>query len=655
MSLVSVLMIDHDVTDRKVIIDVVKTAYLCDSVVVVENLRAACDTLSKQTFNLILLNGVRPVEEDALVLFEAARHVPVGVLLMEGQGRLAAYWLTLGAADYLLKDSASTYLTLLPHMLRRILKYYRMENSLHQAQFERSLAGVFRATLDGRLLNCNDRLAHILGYESREDALQRQTWQMHFDPANMPNFIQYLMQNGHLTNYEWHLRRTEGTLVNILCNIAIIEDESGERLIAGSMLEASRQYPVPTLMHSSSGSGGSSLFAEPVLRLQVITEALLDVVSTLTRTLDLNEVLDNILVQLGRVVDYDAISVMLLHDGIAEVVRYRGYGDYGVVSEFDVSDSPELQKVLMERKPIITPDTDYLYHWVKHSRVDWVRSNIMVPIILENTVIGLLNLDSAEPNSFSIEQAGYLQAFAHHAAIAIHNARLFDALKDSHDRLRRLAQQVVQVQEEERRRLSRELHDEAGQALTALKIMLVTMRSGLPEDSHLHDQLQQTATLTEQTMNQLRTLAHNLRPPALDSIGLLPTAQHYCERFADSTGLDITFNSQPLPDLNETVNISLYRLLQEALTNVVKHAQATQVGVTLRHERALIVLAVCDNGVGFANGDHENRPGVGLLGMRERLQLVGGWLDIQSQPHGGTRITAYVPIEDNHNDKNRNR
>lgn len=222
-------------------------------------------------------------------------------------------------------------------------------------------------------------------------------------------------------------------------------------------------------------------------------------------------------------------------------------------------------------------------------------------------------------------------------------------LRASQTRMQKLAHQVISTQEEERRKLAHALHDEAGQALTALKITLELIAQDLPgQHKGLQSRIQGAAGLAESTMNRLRQLAQGLRPPALDSVGLGPTLEDCCHDFATWTHLSIDYRGQDPPLLPEPVSITLYRFLQEALTNVARHAAASQVRVILDHDAESVALSVQDDGHGFGGSTARASgpsPGIGLVGMRERLESLGGTLDVESSPETGTRVAAWIPLE----------
>lgn len=277
-----------------------------------------------------------------------------------------------------------------------------------------------------------------------------------------------------------------------------------------------------------------------------------------------------------------------------------------------------------------------------------LRSLLGVPLQLNGHVIGVIHVGTFQPRRFTEDDQHLLQLIADRAASAIERARLYDQMRIDSEQMHQLAQQVLMAQEVERRRLSRELHDEAGQALTALKISLGLVQEDLLANFNtLQQRMNEAVSLTGSTMEQIRVLAQYLRPPALDAVGLNATLEGLCQDFARRTLQTIDYTGVDLPPLPDTINISLYRFLQEALTNVAKHANAHRVQVVLCYDTERVSLSVEDDGQGFdketwKSAASQNR-GIGLLGMEERLTLLGGRLEIGSRPGHGTRLVAQVP------------
>ncbi|HSF84316.1 MAG TPA: ATP-binding protein [Acidimicrobiia bacterium] len=223
------------------------------------------------------------------------------------------------------------------------------------------------------------------------------------------------------------------------------------------------------------------------------------------------------------------------------------------------------------------------------------------------------------------------------------------ALARAESRAHELAQRVVYAQEEERHRVSRELHDEAGQALAALKISLQLMRDdAVASHAELVPGLDDAVSLVESTRHQIRLIARDLRPPSLDGLGLEMALGGFCNDFAKRTNLAIRYSSTGEVAAPDAVEVCLYRLLQEGLSNVAVHAAAAGVEVALDRDGDVIRLSIADDGVGFDPAEVAERTtetGLGLAGMRERIELLDGVLSIEAAVGKGTSITAELPVQ----------
>ncbi|MEO8356445.1 MAG: response regulator [Chloroflexota bacterium] len=219
-------------------------------------------------------------------------------------------------------------------------------------------------------------------------------------------------------------------------------------------------------------------------------------------------------------------------------------------------------------------------------------------------------------------------------------------LQEQRENLREMTERLITAQEEERQHISRELHDDFGQALTTHMISLRNLQDDLstipPEMLYKH--LQALHNQSHEIFVKVRRLAQDLRPPVLDTLGLKVAMQTYCAEFTRQTQLPIAFDvDESLPRLSDIYNITLYRLLQEALNNIVKHAQATQAWVELNMEDNTITLTVQDNGQGF-EAEERQSSGIGLSSMRERVTIAGGKFAISSAQKSGTILSAQFPL-----------
>ena len=226
-------------------------------------------------------------------------------------------------------------------------------------------------------------------------------------------------------------------------------------------------------------------------------------------------------------------------------------------------------------------------------------------------------------------------------------ARAEEALRASRQELQQLASAAHAAREQEQSRFARELHDELGQALTALKMMVawIEQRTGR-DDLELAGKLERMANLIDNTLQATRRISAALRPLILDDLGLLPALESVVEGFVDRTGIACDFSADGELEFEDTRKSAVFRIVQEALTNVARHAKATQVAVRIAHDDGTIVVDVRDNGVGFDLPDKQIRHSRGMLGMRERAHLLGGTFSIASAPGQGTRLEIRIPVGD---------
>jgi signal transduction histidine kinase len=214
------------------------------------------------------------------------------------------------------------------------------------------------------------------------------------------------------------------------------------------------------------------------------------------------------------------------------------------------------------------------------------------------------------------------------------------------NQLRRLSGNIMANQEKERSAIARELHDELGQILTALRMDSVWLRDRLEQTDPKASQRALTmCSLIDKTIEEVRGMAIRLRPGVLDDLGLVDALEWYTSDFEKRTGITCLFEHHNVPDINDKVATAAYRITQEALTNVARHANASRVEVTLLGKDSTLTLTTVDDGKGFNTLDLTETEALGLAGMRERAGLVGGELEIQSQPEKGTRLFFRVPGE----------
>ena len=274
-----------------------------------------------------------------------------------------------------------------------------------------------------------------------------------------------------------------------------------------------------------------------------------------------------------------------------------------------------------------------------------IQSELCVPLLTEESVLGVINVETREPHAYSASDQRVLEIIASQIAVAIQNAQLLQQAEHARDRVTSLSQQLMQAQEAERRAIANELHDEVGQTLTAVKLLLEAneAEATAPEAD---GPIRQASGLIDDLIDQVRRLSLDLRPAMLDDLGLWPTLKWHVERFQAHTGVDVELSEDGLDgaSLPSEVETTAYRIVQEALTNVARHAHADRVQVRLWLDETGLHVDVRDRGVGFpAKQLADERTSTGLTGMRERAELLGGSLEIQSSRGVGTRVSCSLP------------
>jgi PAS domain S-box-containing protein len=220
-------------------------------------------------------------------------------------------------------------------------------------------------------------------------------------------------------------------------------------------------------------------------------------------------------------------------------------------------------------------------------------------------------------------------------------------IERSHRQLRDLYQQMHEVREGERVRIARELHDELAQWLTALKMDVSWLAGRLPkEDERLRDRVERMKQLVDSTVTSVRRIAADLRPAMLDDLGLVPAIEHLLHEFSQRTGIVVGLDATAGEvDFREPLTTSVYRMVQEALTNVARHARATEVRLTIRVEGDELTVSAWDNGIGIGAAKPQGGKSLGVLGIKERARTLGGGADVRGAPEGGTVVEIKVPVK----------
>lgn len=282
-----------------------------------------------------------------------------------------------------------------------------------------------------------------------------------------------------------------------------------------------------------------------------------------------------------------------------------------------------------------------------------LRGLISVPLRSKENVWGVINVASHSPHHFTRDDLHLLHSVGDQVGVAIEQARLYERLAKGRERYRQLARQVLIAQEEARRRLSRELHDETSQTLSGLALNLQALvdmaeMSGI-RDEEFKARLRKAHSLAVQISTEVSRIIRELRPTLLDTLGLVPAVRQYAETTLGSLGISVSLESKGnFNSLPPEVEAGLFRFAQGAIGNIARHSGAKNVTIFMECRANDLLLRITDDGRGFdvskITGIEESGRGRGLFSMKERVSLLGGACLVKSQPGEGTIVTARVPV-----------
>jgi len=524
----------------------------------------------------------------------------------------------------------------------------------YRSLFEDIPVGLYRTTPGGQILDANPALAEMLGYPGRDSLLEINAADLYMNADDRRRWQTMMEGEGVVQGFEAQLRRRDGTTIWGRDSARAIRDGEGRVLYyEGAVKDITEPKMAEEALRQRADDLAALYEASQAFLGHLDTEVILEGICRLA--------VDRFGLKMAW--------VGLVVEGSSDVHPAFAYGfEEGYLDSIRVTwdDSPTGrgptgtairtgQVTVMNH---IEGDPNYA-PWREAAQARGYRSSAALPLCHGEQVLGALNVYSAEPAYFTAERVQVLQSFANQAAVAIQNAQLFEQVHAGRERLQMLSRQLLDVQEAERRHIARELHDEVGQALTGLKLLL-DMSTRLPPDEatasvrKLHDprklhDLREAQAMVNELMALVRDLSLDLRPAMLDDLGLLPTLLWHFDRYTAQTDVGVTFKHIGLEGRRfaPEVETAAYRIVQEALTNVARHAGVSEVAVRLWADQETLGVQIEDRGTGFdpeaalAAGDT-----TGLAGMRERAVLLGGQLTVESASGAGTCVRAELPLGD---------
>lgn len=396
------------------------------------------------------------------------------------------------------------------------------------------------------------------------------------------------------------------------------------------------------------------LFAEMQRRLRELW-ALFHAGTSLTELSDPEKVGRRILSTLQSFMDFRQAGVIMRGpQGKLEIVAYEGSGAEETGTT-DVERDERLERAARAETSVVrwviekgeAVRLDDVQEDGRYVAVDpEVQSELCVPLQVGGRTIGAINVEKKVRQGFDEHDERVLTTMAAQAAVALENARLFTAEHEAREQLSRLAEYLQAAREAERKRIAREIHDEFGQALTALNMDVAWLSQRLQTaDTQVEDTVREMEELIAHSIQTTRRIATELRPGVLDDLGLVAALEWQVQEFTRRFGIDceLHIDGDGLP-IGSNVATTCFRICQEALTNVARHAKADQVHVRLEERNDEVVLSVRDNGRGIREEEIRDSDSLGLTGMAERARSFGGEFTIAGTEGKGTTVRAHLPL-----------
>lgn len=380
------------------------------------------------------------------------------------------------------------------------------------------------------------------------------------------------------------------------------------------------------------------------------------VAATVSQSLDLQTVMDAALDEVLPLMQADAGGILLWdeRDGGLTYRSSRGLSPEFLLGVARLRRGEGIAgRVAADGQPIVVRDIATDARLTREAvRQEGLHSFASIPLRSKEHIVGVLNVARRDTRPFDERDVQLLLAIGHQVGVAVENARLWEELKEKERARSELLRKVISAQEEERQRIARELHDEMAQGLTALLMGLGRLQPAVavipPPTADVIENVKQFAS---RALADTRRLIMDLRPPVLDDLGLVSAVRMLAETRLEQQGVSVSISAEGLQTrLPPHLEVTIFRVLQEAINNCARHARAQAVGIDLRSDGDRFQARVEDDGLGFDTGvirlGADGKRSLGLVGMRERASLLGGTLEIRSRPGRGTTVSLDVPVSE---------
>ena len=519
----------------------------------------------------------------------------------------------------------------------------RLSESKYRRIFEGSKDMIFITSRDGAIKEINQAAVDLMGYGNKEEILAIDSVEALYEtPMHWQVFKTQIDRYGFAKDFEACFKRKDGTRMHCLLSGNAVRKQDSEIVGYEGIVKdiTARMDAIRNLKRSN----------RELLLLNAVA-------LVMNATQDLNDILMTALNNVLEVLNLKAGGIFLIEPelSIFSLRVQQGLLQTGDENEQRlILNDQDLMEALLKKDLNLKPKSSFPPFMARLMGRENKMSRQLTCFLItaKEKASGFLSLELPQKKHLTDQDIHLLGSLGNFLGGAIENSRLIRTVHDHREELKELTARLFQSQEEERRRIARELHDEAGQALTGINFTLETIQKSLsPEQDTLNGLISDVKKQLNRTYQELRLLSYKLHPALLSDLGLEPALDSYLTRISKHTELEIHFKMIGFKErLDPDIETMLYRLSQESLINTLKHAKAGHFSLTIIKSYPHIILSAEDDGTGFDVGEiTKRRKTLGLLSMRERVSMLGGDFSLRSSIGKGTRIRIKIPISTRNN------
>jgi len=528
--------------------------------------------------------------------------------------------------------------------IKRLQEEIGAQRNKYRRIFEGSHDMIYTTNCRGDILDMNPAGVEMMGYPTREELIGTLSARgLYLNPDDRERFLEVITQQRYVKDFEVDFIRRDGAPIHVLISSRLYEDkETGDVEYEGIIKDITHRKK-----------------SEEVINQRNRELSILNSVAVaLNHTMDLEKILANTLGKVLKVMQIDRGGLFLI-DRDQKTARMRvrhGIPDEDPACPDDIRISDEqLMEHLLGRDSTLAPEPIFPHFraCLRTGKNSLAYELTCFLITFKGRSVGFFGLELPPDRLVSHHESHLLGSLGNFLGGAIENSQMMETIRRHRLELTRLTEKLFQSQEEERRRIARELHDEAGQSLTAVTLALERLESRVAaNDSEVAEEIADIGKMVRTTSAEIRRLSYNLHPTLLIDLGLEPALNLYFSEIRKHSGLEIDFSmvgfGRRLDMDSETV---LYRFSQETLTNTLKHSGAERFRLSIIKSYPRIIFVAEDDGTGFdADIIGRDQQSLGLIGMRERAALLGGTFTIRSNAEEGTRIRIEIPLAEEPDD-----